>query len=353
MFSLRSSTLNFEELPHEYVVNKFYELGFFAQFNNGANNYCCSCPICMEGDTGIGKIKRCFYLPDKNIIYCHRCGWSSRPYKWIKEVSGMSSSEIRQEIIENDYEYINLDKVNQCVVQEEESDIDTSLPDSPINLFDKHQVEFYSNNINVINALKYIKQRRLNIAVNKPDAFFLSLTDATHANRLVIPYYDDQNNIAFYQSRDITGQSNIRYLSKYKGVKSVFNLNKLDFNKSAYFIFEGPFDSCFVKNGVAIGGITAGKGMFTGIQGSQLNKIFTMDRIWVLDSQYLDSASREKSEYLLEEGETVFIWPEKDGKKYKDFNEMCIDKELNEITEQYIFENSYSGSEGLFNLKII
>ena len=125
---------------------------------------------------------------------------------------------------------------------------------------------------------------------------------------------------------------------------------KAEYNKENYYIFEGPFDSCFVKNGLAIGGITTSRTLFSGIQEEQLDKILLLNRIWVLDSQYQDEAAREKSRILLEENEQVFLWPKEYGEKYKDFNDIAIAKKLNEISESFILENTVSGISGLIKL---
>lgn len=338
-------------LSRDYVIKKFFELGLYTQYNHGNNNYSCSCPICREGDTGVGNIKRCYYLPENDIIYCHRCGWSSKPRKWIKEVSGMTDKEIDQEILEDDYDYCNLDSSESIEVNN--SDIDTSLPVGPIDLSNFFDYVYYIKNPSVKAVQHYLEQRRLISAINRPKSWFTTLKDNIHYGRLVIPYFDMQNKVTFYQSRDVTGKSDIRYLSKTHGIKSVFNINNIDYNKKYYYIFEGPFDSCFTKNGVAIGGITTGKSKFTGIQEEQLDKILGLDRIWVLDSQYLDEAAKEKSEILLNENESVFIWPKVIGEKVKDFNELAILKQVNEIPEKFIIDNTYSGMTGLLKLKSI
>lgn len=339
------------KLSREYVVNKFYLLGYHAEYNSSADNYTCSCPICREGSTGIGNIKRCFYYPDTDIIYCFHCGWSSHPLKWICEVSGMTPAEVYREIEEDDYEYINVEDILKNSTQEFFRIPD--IPSDAIDLNDINQINYFKNNNYVVAAVDYLKKRKLYEAVNRPNHWFISLLDPIHRERLIIPFYDVNNKVVFYQSRDITGESDIRYLSKQKGTKTVFNINKLDYTKENYFIFEGPFDSCFTLNGVAVGGITPGKALFNEKQEEQIDSIIGMNRIWVLDSQYLDNTAREKSESLLELGESVFLWPYQDGKKYKDFNEMAIDKKITGIGEDYILQNTYSGYRGLLKLKTI
>ena len=52
----------------------------------------------------------------------------------------------------------------------------------------------------------------------------------------------------------------------------------------------------------------------------------------------IDKASKEKTMELIDRGERVFIWPEK-LKKYKDFNDICINFEINEISNKFIIDN--------------
>lgn len=339
------------ELTREYIVKKFFNLGYYAQYNSSNDSYCCSCPLCNEGSTGIGRIKRCFYYPDTNLIYCYHCGWSSKPLKWIMEVSGMSYDEVYNEVISGEYDFVSIDEFLKNSSQEIIKYPD--IPQDSIDLNDKNQLRYFKNNKIIQSAWKYLKDRGIFTAPNTPEHWFVSLKDPIHRDRLIIPYYGSKNKVEFYQSRDITGDSDIRYLSKAGGVKSIFNFNNLNYNLSEYFIFEGPFDSCFIENGVAVGGITPNKAKFNAKQQDQINMILDMDRIWVLDSQYKDETALLKTKSLLEDGESVFIWPEQDGKLYKDVNEMILDKKITGISKDYILKNTYSGYQGIFKLETI
>ncbi len=80
-----------------------------------------------------------------------------------------------------------------------------------------------------------------------------------------------------------------------------------------------------MRNSVAVAGITERGRSFTQRQEEQLaNTLKWYNKVWILDSQWGDRASMIKSEALLKQGETVFIWPETLGKKYKDFNDLAI-----------------------------
>lgn len=153
----------------------------------------------------------------ENLIYCHNCGWSSRPYKWIRTVGELSREDIIEEVTSGEYNIINIDKVKDDS-QEIEEFVDNceDLPANCIDLSNNLQLEYYKGNSVILKALKYLKDRRLDLAVNRPNSYFISLNDETHANRVVIPFYDLDNKIVFYQSRTfgIDEMQKVKYLSK-------------------------------------------------------------------------------------------------------------------------------------------
>ena len=344
-----STSFKIEELPHEYIVRKFYEYGFNVTYNKGNNTYNCCCPICMEGKS-FGKKKRCWYLPHINNIYCHNCGHGYSPYNWIRRVGNLSHEDICQELENGEYTIVNLDREKKM----EQSYIKTNftsfnllgLPDDAIDLSDELELKYYSKNSIVNKAQRYIHARRLDTAINRPTKLYLSLGDYVHRNRIIFPFFENKNKVPFYQSRAFGGnvdgfREEVRYLSKSGAEKSIFNLDKVRDDIEDIFVFEGPIDACFCRNGVAVAGITESGGLdLTSLQQSQLSSFGLTHRIvWMLDSQYLDDTSRKKTEKLLKAGECVFIWPEREGLLYKDFNEWCIAEDLDEIPLSLIREN--------------
>jgi hypothetical protein len=334
------------ELSTDYVISKFYELGYKVSYNKYNNTYNSCCPLCKEGKSW-GRKKRCFYIPENNNIFCHNCGESLKPYNWIRKVSGMSDEEIKNDVGNNQISIeLNFDipKLKQKI---------QSLPDDCINLSDLNQLEFYKKDHIVETALSYLKGRRLDTAINKPSSFFISLKDYTHKNRLVIPFLNTSGKFIHYQSRRLfEWDEKPNYLSKFNSDKSIFGIERVDSTLDDVFIFEGPLDACFVRNGVAVAGINEGHHKFTPIQLEQLEELKFFKKIWVLDNQWIDKASRLKTLVLLEQGECVFIWPEK-FKKFKDINELCVYCGLDEIKHEFIKKNSTCGKGAIVKFKVL
>jgi len=340
-------------IPREYILQKFYQFAGYPQFKKHSNTYIAGCPICREGKSW-GKKRRCIYIVEDNAICCHNCGWYSDTIKWIQEVSGQTFSEILNE--SKEFDILPLD-----VLSEKKEPIKLKpvedLPKDCINLFDEKQVEFYKDNEVVQDALALVRRRRIDTAINKPETLWLSLNDRTHKNRIVIPFYNESNNIIFYQSRAIYEKDlkfYPKYLSKINGEKSLYNINKITPDIDYIFIFEGPIDSFFIKNGTAVAGIQENSNtMFSKLQEVQLNSFKFHKKIWVLDSQSPDKASRNKTNKLIENGESVFIWPESIGKKYKDINDLCIDQGKSNLDIEFIISNSHTDMKAKLLMSVI
>lgn len=341
-------------LPEAYIVQKFYQYAGRPKYNRLAKTYQGGCPICREGKSW-GKKRRLFYVTTDNFMHCHNCGWHSSPMNWIVEVSNMTVSEVYKEaedydLIPDDVSDINLNDVIKNL-------FNSSLPEDSINLFDEGQISYYKANPVVQTALNYIKKRKLDTAVNRPNGLYVSLKDKTHKNRLIIPFYDANGKIIFYQSRTIIENRKFnlpKYLGKVNSDRSLFNINKIKEDIDQIFIIEGPIDAFFVENGVAVAGINeSSDNLFTALQNQQILRFPFHERIIALDSQWQDSASLKKTRVLLEKGHKVFIWPKKFGEKFKDFNDMCINLNIEKVPNKFITDNSYKGLEGLVNLSQI
>jgi len=338
-------------LPEDFVILKFYELGYYPKYNKFNNVYQCSCPICKEGRS-LGKKRRCYYIPKNDNIFCHNCGWSSKPLKWIKEISGVSDADVIKELKEHvpDIETVDTELEVKKYTTE-------TLPKDSINLSDSTQLDFYKGKDVLRAALQTVKNRRLDTAVNRPDSLYLSFVDKVHKNRLIVPFVNENNDIEFYQSRTLLNRdkkTKPKYLGRVNAEKTLFNIDKVSSDHENVYIFEGPLNAFFTKNSVAVAGITERGKSFTSRQQQQLDTTLKWyQRVWILDSQWVDRASLVKSEALLNQGECVFIWPEKFGKRFKDFNDIAITCKVDELKWDFIQKNTFEGLEGIVRLSEI
>ena len=328
-------------VPEQYVIQVVYEHVYKVTYNKFNKTYNGCCPICKEGDSW-GRKKRFYYIPSKELTYCHNCGYSKKPLKFIADVTNKPLQVIINEIKDFDVE-IQLDEPKQEVKKVIQTE---TLPKDCINLLDSSQVEYYKDNPVVTMALHCIKTRRLDKGINKPKTFYLSLNDPVHKNRLVLPFYDEFDNIIFYQTRGLVNKDlheRPKYLSKMNAERSLYGIHNINPEIDSVFIFEGPIDSYFVENGIATCGITERSSkIFTSLQKQQISKLNFYDKVYVLDNQYKDTAALNKSIILADNGEKVFIWPD-ELKRFKDFNDICVAGNRDKIKPEFIIKNTYSG----------
>ncbi len=335
---------NKHELPTEYVIQEFYRYSPSANYKKTQAVYNGKCPICNEGKS-YNKKSRLFFIPNKNLIFCHNCQRTWSPIKWISEVSKKQFKEIFEES-KNFNHLIIPESIEEDELLFKKTKKQTPLPYNSINLSDPIQTTYYKNNEMVKYVLDYIKQRKLDTAINSVP-LYLSLTDFIHKNRLCIPFYNLNNKIDFYQSRVIL-KNNIndtaKYLSKMDSDKTIFGINKIDRNFEYLFIFEGPIDSMFVKNGVSMAGLS-----ISSLQKKILDDLFLYKKIWVLDNQLDNKEVIKKYNDLIDNNELVFIWP-KNAEKFKDLNELCCHFNLNAINPEFLIKNSFSGMSAKMRL---
>lgn len=323
------------EIPSTYFITKFHQFGY--NVTKTGDKYVSCCPFCREGKSW-GKKKRLYYIPKENFLYCHNCSLSWHPYFWLKEIGGMTYHEIKEELKEIGCDEWYYEEVK--TVKEEKRKTEP-LPVDSINIFDPVQMNYYEDNNVIRELMKYVRKRRLDVATYRPKAYYVSLIDSYHKNRLIIPYYNSIGEVIYYQSRAIFEKElNLaKYMFKIGAEnKEVFNLEKVDIDYGRIFCMEGSLDAMFVKNGISLGGIN-----FTNYQKSCVDKEYPFhETVYVLDNPYFDKTADEKIEKLLEEEKSslFFTWGGSFS-EYKDFSEMAEKLKINEISvdeiNQFVF----------------
>ncbi len=327
------------ELNQEFLIETFYSYCKRPLHKRYQNVYNAECPVCKEGKSS-GRSRRLFYFPSKQYFFCHNCSKSWQPFEWVKEVTSLTVPEILKRNREKSGEitiYKKPELIKQVVIND--------LPEDSIDLTDPTQVEFYKDNKFVKIALQYIESRKLLTAINTCKKFYISLTDKIHKNRLVIPFINDNKTVC-YQTRALTQNQFPKYLTKF-GEKELFGLSNIDSSIPYVFVFEGPIDSMFIKNGVALAALSP-----TEKQAQQLSNLIGYQQIYVIDNDKNNKQTSRKVDKFIKEGKTVFVWP-KDLIRFKDFNEICTELELNEISWKFVVSNSFKGQQALLKRRLI
>lgn len=332
-------------ISQNLVINTFFQYCKRPSYKKSTGTYVGECPYCHEGKSS-GKKKRFFFIPEEDHLYCHNCNISVSGLDFVKEQTGLSLKDI---LVESEVHTDTVeDIIKRTAVYKKFNP--KSLPDDSINLYDANQVSFYRSNKVVQDALEFITRRRLDTAVNRPKSLWLSLTDFTHKNRVVFPFYNTNSKIEFYQTRALyKDDENIaKYLSKSNADKGIFNVDKITSDIEYIFLQEGPIDAMFLRNSVALAGIKP-----TENQLERLHTQFPMHTlVYVVDNQWCDPTAHEVTKELLEAGESVFLWPSEFA-SFKDINDLCVRFQKDEFPHNLIVKNVFTGMKGLIKFSQI
>ena len=155
--------------------------------------------------------------------------------------------------------------------------------------------------------------------------------------RIIIPFKDKQGNLFGYQGRSLAPTAKIRYITIMLDEEQpkIFGLDRINTDESIY-IVEGPFDSTFIKNSVAMAGSDA-----------DIRSFNWSDHIWIFDNEPRNREIVARISKVIDRGEKVVIWPTKI--KEKDINGMHL---AGHDVQSLVDCNVYQGLEATlkFNL---
>lgn len=296
------------------------------------------CPFC--GDSKKSQFKaRGFFLEqdDGSVLYkCHNCGIPKSLHNFLKDTNYSLYSE-----------YVLEKYVSEPVVLKEEpkefahpehlkagspllkiKKISQLKHDHPARLYiddrkiptDQHAKLFY--------APKFAKW--VNSIIPK------KLSEEKDTPRLILPFIDENGKVFGFQGRSFDPNEELRYITiMLEDRPKVFGLNSYDKN-SEHFVVEGPIDSLFLPNCIAMAGADLDK------------SILNENSILVFDNEPRNKEIVDRMYKANGLGYKVCIWP--DWIKQKDINDMILSGLSKKKIVDTIRENSYSGIIGLLKL---
>jgi len=296
----------------------------FQKFKKVKNNlYNFRCPICGDSQRNKSKARGYLYQVKNNTNYkCHNCGVNISFNNFLKEIDLV----IHKQYI---FEKFKEGKTGKNFVAEEPSFNFQTPTFKP-----KLDLPKASENPN---ANDYLVKRKLN-----PNKFYYAekfkewsnslkqTFDSTRydESRIIIPLFY-QNILIGFQGRSL-GPSKVKYITVMidDDAPKIYGLDEVQKNETVY-ITEGPFDSTFIRNSIALCGADGDVGKW-GI----------INRVWIYDNEPRNGEIHNRIEKCISNGEKVVIWPS--SIKEKDINDMVIAG----LNVQSVIElNTYSGLE--------
>jgi hypothetical protein len=301
------------------------------------NTFNCRCPICGDSKTKKNKARGYFYPVKNDLQYkCHNCGVSMMFATFLKTVDSIQYSEY---IIENFGERVHRSNSNVELAYSESHDrlvkknpnlLDELMPRLSELPLDNEAVVFCRNRgipetcfdyLYYIDDVKRIEQLSERYA-NKIQ---------THEPRLVLPFYDHKLQLSGITCRALRGES-LRYLTiKIKeNVPLIFGLDRLN-TKKPILVVEGPIDSLFLDNCIAVGGTAFGK----------VHELGLPDVTVIFDNQPRNAEVCKLMQAVINRDVKVVVWPQK-YEQYKDINDMVL---ANLDVKKLVKQNTYAGLE--------
>lgn len=283
--------------------------------------YNCRCPLCGDSQRNKSKARGYFYQVKNNTNYkCHNCGASMSFNNFLKIFDSILHSQFCLEKYTSGFTGKNFSV--------EEPDFYVKKPifkeklDLPkASTVDKVKIYLESRKLNP-NQFYYAKEFKK--WVNSIKITFNESSLSYEEERIVIPLHFNKKIIGF-QGRAIN-KSDVKYITIMldESAPKVYGYDRVDLTEPVY-VLEGPFDSEFVTNSIAMCGAD--------INLSDLNISYP---VYIYDNEPRNIDILKRMLKVIERGDSIVIWP--DSIQHKDINDMMISNlDVQKIIENNIF----------------
>lgn len=278
------------------------------------------CPICGDSDRSKNKARGYIYTKASSLFYkCHNCGAGLSLPNLMKLVN---HSLYDQYTMERYKEGLDLHSVNkpkhrpdfkfEAPKFKKKSMIDklfTKMDELPDDNPGVQYLELRKIPRAKFDSLYYIDDMQKVEQLSKKYEGKIIGNEA----RIGIPFYDRQNNLVALSCRAID-DNNLRYLTIRldEDAPLIYNLNEMDTTKAIYCV-EGPIDSLFLPNCIAVGSSDLNK-----VESHIPKSITTL----VFDNQPRNPEIVRIMYQAMEKDYNVAVWS--DNIAEKDINEMVL-----------------------------
>ena len=276
----------------------------FKKVKNNLYNF--RCPICGDSQKNKNKTRGYLYQVKNNTNFkCHNCGASMSLNNFIKTLDGTLHKQYTMEKFKEGHTGKNF------VVEEPKLEFKKPVFKKSINL-----PKASSNPI----AKRYLENRKIN-----PDKFYYADRFKSWTNtqkktfdtigrdepRIVIPMYDETKNLIGFQGRALDKSPNkyITIMIQDEAPKA-YGIETIDKTSTVY-ITEGPFDSTFIRNSIAMCGADA-----------DVHSWGISNPVWVYDNEPRNREIVNRIQNTIDNGDSVIIWPTNITEK--DINDMIL-----------------------------
>ena len=322
-------------LDSKYIGLVSVQLEKFERKNASTYNF--RCPYCGDSRKHRNKARGYFFKVKSDFVFkCHNCGVGRTFTNFLKDHNKLL--------------------YDQYVMERYREGLTGKGTQTPTPVFNFQQPKFFSKPENSIDlekvselnishpAREYLEQRKIKDLdyfyycpkfkdwTNKQKKVFDTLRQ--DSARIIIPLRDKDGTMFGYQGRSLAPKAKIRYITiMLDDTKpKVFGLDRIDETKDVY-VTEGPFDSMFIDNSIAMCGSDVEVGNFN------------YNFVFVFDNEPRNKQIVEKITRAAKQGHKVVIFPK--SIQEKDLNDMFI---AGHDVQRVVESNIYQGLEAQLKL---
>jgi len=295
-----------------------------------SNLYNFRCPICGDSKKNKSKTRGYLYAIKANVNFkCHNCGSSMSLSNFLKTLDPTVHKQYAFEKFKDGHTGRNF------VVEEPDFKFEAPKFAPKVDLPKASEIP---------TAKLYLEKRGLD-----PNKFYYTDKFKAWVNTLVEKFdnieYDEpriiipliyENQLIGFQGRAL-GPNSVKYITimLQENAPKVYGIDKIN-EKEPIYIVEGPFDSHFVDNAVAMAGSDL-----------DIRPFNWSDYIWVFDNEPRNREVVNRISKTIDRGDKVVIWPNNISEK--DINDMKLS---GHDVQTVIKSNTYTGLEAKLKFNI-
>jgi len=282
------------------------------------------CPLCGDSKKHKNKARGYVYPLKADMNFkCHNCGASSTFSNFLKQID----TTLHKQYV---FEKFKEGKTGKgSIIEEPKFDFKKPVFKQKLDLPKASEVPV---------AKKYLEKRKLD-----PTQFYFAnkfkqwvntqkqTFDSIHKDesRIIIPMYDTERNLIGFQGRSL-GPNSVKYITVMLNEEApkVYGMDRIDKGKSIY-VVEGPFDSTFVENSIALCG-----------SDGDIEHFKECEYVYAYDNEPRNKEIVGRIERCIQNNKRVVIWPR--GIIEKDINDMVLS---GHDIMSVLKSNTYSGLE--------
>jgi hypothetical protein len=290
-------------------------------------------------------LTRFYFLKKKTgyKVFCHNCGYSEYFSTFLKRYPSLYSEYLKDISKERLANFGSVQAKDEPTVQDIRASLKVQRDETSFSYINKH-LQRFSSLKESHPARVYVTQRGLlneDVWYTKNFYQFVESVDTDHRYeslkkctepRMIIPFWNAKGASELFQGRAFGKEIKYITVKINEDVPKIYGLNKVNLNELVY-VTEGPIDSMFVKNSIAM----AGSDMSTELPEGRYCFIYDNEPRSIIIGTKLSKAINNGHST----GNSFVIF--NNEFKFKDINEAYQAGWSREKIQSYIEERTFSG----------